>query len=136
MTMQNQNKLKEKQLSKHKNISMADIRRKKKKLEDDLELLEDDFENRISRAQKKVLEPLKPIDYIKKNPFKAVGTSVILGIALGLMGNDKTSEGEVASDIHKEKMFDLLFSEVKRVVARKAGSYLSDFIDEKMSSEE
>lgn len=115
---------------------MADIRKRKKKLEDDLELLEDDFENRISKAQKKVLGPLKPIEYIKKNPFKAVGTSVILGVTLGLMGSDKSSDGEISSDVHKERMFDLLFSEVKRVVARKAGSYLSDFIDEKISREE
>lgn len=128
--------MKEKPLSKNKHISMADIRKRKKKLEDDLELLEDDFENRISKAQKKVLGPLKPIDYIKKNPFKAVGTSVIVGVALGLMGNDKSSDGEVSADIHKEKMFDLIFSEVKRVVARKAASYLSDLIDEKFAGEE
>lgn len=115
---------------------MADIRKKKKNLEDDLDLLEDNFENRISKAQKKVLGPLKPIDYIKKNPFKAVGTSVVVGIALGLMGSEKSSNGEISSDIHKEKMFDLLFSEVKRVVARKAASYLSDIIDEKISKGE
>lgn len=113
---------------------MADIRKRKKKLEDDLELLEDDFEHRISNAQKKLLGPLKPIDYIKNNPFKAVGTSVLLGVALGMVGNSKSSDGEVSSDnIHKEKLFDLLFSEVKRVAARKAASYLSDFIDEKIS---
>lgn len=116
---------------------MADIRRRKKKLEDDLELLEDDFENRISKAQKKVLGPLQPIEYIKKNPFKAVGTSVIVGMALGLIGNHSStdSEEEVSTNIHKERMFDLLFSELKRVAARKAASYLSDLIDEKISRE-
>lgn len=115
---------------------MADIRKRKKELEDDLELLEDDFEHRISKAQKKVLGPLKPVEYIKKNPLKAVGTSVIIGVALGIMGKSESKDGEITTDIHKEKMFDLLFSEVKRVVARKAASYLSDFIDEKISREE
>lgn len=117
---------------------MADIRRRKKKLEDDLELLEDDFENRITRAQKRVLGPLQPIEYIKKNPFKAVGTSVIVGVALGIMGNNKSSDldGTDSSNVHKERLFDLLFSEVKRVAARKAASYLSDLIDQKISREQ
>lgn len=117
---------------------MADIRRRKKKLEDDLELLEDDFENRISKAQKKILGPLQPIEYIKKNPFKAVGTSVIVGVALGLMGNNKSPDvdGTDSSNVHKERLFDLLFSEIKRVAARKAASYLSDLIDEKISREQ
>lgn len=113
---------------------MADIRRRKKKLQDDLELLEDDFEDRISRAQKKFLGPFQPIEYIKKNPFKAVGASVIAGMALGLMGDNKSSEddGVASSNVNKEKLFDLLFSEVKRVAARKAATYLSDLIDEKI----
>lgn len=116
---------------------MADIKRRKKKLEDDLELLEGDFENRITSAQKKVLGPLKPIDYIKKNPFKAVGTSVLVGVALGLMGKEKSSGMEASSgSSHKEKLFDILFDEVKRVAARKAATYLSELIDEKISKRE
>lgn len=130
-------RLKEKPLSKNKNISMADIKRRKKKLEDDLELLEGDFEHRITSAQKKVLGPLKPIDYIKKNPFKAVGTSVLVGVALGLMGKEKSSGMEASSgSSHKEKLFDILFDEVKRVAARKAATYLSELIDEKISKRE
>lgn len=114
---------------------MADIRKRKKKLEDDLELLEGDFENRISSAKKKILGPLQPIELVKKNPFKAVGTSILLGAAIGLMGKEKSSS-ETASveNSHKEKLFDLLFNEVKRVAARKAATYLSKLIDEKISS--
>lgn len=130
----NLKKLKEKPLKKNKNISMADIRKRKKKLEDDLDLLEDDFEDRISSAQKKVLGPLQPINLIKENPFKAVGTSVLIGVVLGLIGNEKTpKEKSSVSDSHKEKLFDLLFNEVKRVAARKAATYLSELIDERMS---
>ena len=122
-------------MKKHKNISMADIRKRKKKLEDDLDLLEEDFEDRISSAQKRVLGPLQPINLIKENPFKAVGTSVLVGIALGMVGREKSSEENATSidDSHKEKLFDLLFNEVKRVAARKAATYLSDFIDERIS---
>ncbi len=113
---------------------MADIRKRKKKLEDDLELLEDDFEDRISSAQKKVLGPLQPINLIKENPLKAVGTSVLVGVALGLMGREKSSGDEPSiEDSHKEKLFDLLFNEVKRVAARKTATYLSELIDERIS---
>ncbi|MDZ7719242.1 MAG: hypothetical protein U5K72_10545 [Balneolaceae bacterium] len=116
---------------------MADIRKRKKKLEDDLELLEGDFEKRISSAQKKVFGPLQPIELIKKNPFKSVGTSILVGVAIGLMGKGKSAtESTSVDDSQKEKLFDLLFTEVKRVAARKAATYLSDFIDEKISNRE
>jgi hypothetical protein len=113
---------------------MADIRKRKKKLEDDLDLLEEDFEDRISNAQKRVLGPLQPINLIKENPFKAVGTSVLVGIALGLMGREKSSKKTTKIDeSHKDKLFDLLLNEVKRVAAHKAATYLSDLIDERIS---
>jgi len=51
------------------------------------------------------------------------------------VGREKSSEENATSidDSHKEKLFDLLFNEVKRVAARKAATYLSDFIDERIS---
>lgn len=111
---------------------MADIRKRKKKLEDDLELLEGNIENRISGVQKKVLGTLEPIETIKRNPLKSVGASIIIGFAIGMLGNGKSSAESDHSDPHKEKLADLLFSEIKRVAARKAASYLSEFMDEKM----
>ncbi len=113
---------------------MADIRKQKKKLEDDLELLEGNIENRISGVQKKVLGTLEPIEAIKRNPFKSIGTSIIIGFAFGMLGDEKSSSVEGGgSDSNKEKLAHLLFSEIKRVAARKAATYLSEFIDEKMS---
>lgn len=130
---QNRIKLKEEKLSKNNNISMADIRKRKKKLEDDLELLEGNIENRISGVQKKVLGTLEPIETIKRNPFKSVGTSIVIGFVLGMLG-DKRSPGESeGSNPHQEKLANLLFSEIKRAAARKAATYLSEFIDEKIS---
>lgn len=120
-------------MSKNKNISMADIRKRKKKLEDDLELLEENFENRVTGVQKKVLGTLKPIETIKRNPFKAVGTSLMIGLAIGMIGDKKSSGEEENGQHHKEKLFNLLLYEVKRVAARKAATFLSDFIDERIS---
>lgn len=112
---------------------MSEIRKRKKKLEDDLELLEGDFENRILSVQSKLMGTLEPLEIIKKNPFKAVGTSVVIGLAIGLIGEKKRGEGEEhTADIHKEKLVHLLLNEFKRVAARKAASYLSDFIDKKI----
>lgn len=113
---------------------MADIRKRKKNLEDDLELLEGNIENRISGVRKKVLGTLQPIEVIKRNPIKSVGTSIILGFAIGMLGHEKSTGEHEVSNPHKEKLTSLLFSEIKRVAARKAASYLSEFIDERMSS--
>lgn len=126
--------MKERKLNGNKNISMSEVRKRKKKLEDDLELLEWDFENRLTNVREKVLGKIDPISIIKKNPFKAVGTSVLVGIAIGMMGKEEFSEeGESSRQVHKEKLFNLLFNEVKRVAARKAATYLSDLIDEQIS---
>lgn len=120
-------------MSNNKDISMTDIRRRKKKLEDDLEQLEGNFEHRISGVQNKVLGTLEPLEYIKKNPFKSVGASILIGFAIGKFGVDKSS-GEGESDhYHQEKLFNLLFNEIKRVAARKTATYLSEFIDKKIS---
>ena len=43
----------------------------------------------------------------------------------GTEGNLPTESG----DSHKEKLVDLLFNEIKRVAARKAGTYFSEFIE-------
>lgn len=113
---------------------MSEVRKRKKKLEDDLELLEGDFENRITNVREKLLGNIDPISIIKKNPLKAVGTSVLIGLAIGMIGKEESSQEEDNSrQVHKEKLFNLLFSEVKRVAARKAATYLSDLIDEQIS---
>lgn len=113
---------------------MADIRKRKKNLEDDLELLEGNIENRISGVRKKVLGTLQPIKVIKRNPIKSVGTSILIGFAIGILGDGESSDEDEVSNPHKEKLTNLLFKEIKRVAARKAASYLSEFIDERMSN--
>ncbi|MDX1641261.1 MAG: hypothetical protein R3220_06170 [Balneolaceae bacterium] len=115
---------------------MADIRKRKKKLEDDLELLEGNIENRISGVQKKVMGTLEPLEIIKRNPFKAVGTSILIGLVVGMMGEEKSSGDDELSHHHKEKLLHLVSNEVKRLAARKVASYLSDFIDKKMTYED
>jgi len=114
---------------------MADIRLRKKKLKDDLDLLENSFENRITNIRKNILGVFQPVDYIKKNPFKSLGTAVILGITLGVTGRKKgeNTEGGV-SDSTKLIFSTLLLDEIKRIAARRAASYISDLIDQNLTS--
>jgi hypothetical protein len=114
---------------------MADIRLRKKKLKDDLDLLENSFENRIYNLRKNIFGVFQPVNYIKKNPFKSVGTALILGIALGVSGRKKgeKTEGGV-SDSTKLIFSTLLLDEIKRIAARRAASYISDMIDQHLSS--
>ncbi len=113
---------------------MTEIRARKKKLEDDLELLEGNFESRISKVQGKVFGSLKPVSYIKKNPFKAVGSAIFIGFAIGLIGKKSSSSDENGSKSDGE--FSRFFlDEVKRIAARRAATYISDFIDQRLSQE-
>lgn len=112
---------------------MADIRKRKEKLKDDLETLEGNFEHRISGVQKRVMGTLDPLGYIKRNPFKVVGASILFGFTIGKIGTDKSSDEGESDHRHQEKLFNLLFNEIKRVAARKAATYLSEFIDQKIS---
>lgn len=133
--MKKLNRLKGKKLSNNKDISMTDFRKRRKKLEDDLETLEGNFEDRLSGVQKRVMGALEPLEYIKRNPFKAVGASIFIGFTIGKIGKDKSSgEGESVHQ-QQEKMFNLFFNEIKRVAARKAATYFSEFIDEKISKQ-
>ena len=125
----------EKSLNKKNKLTMADIRLRKKKLKDDLDLLENSFENRISHLKKNISGVFQPVDYIKKHPFKSVGIAVTLGIALGISGSKKreNTEGGV-SDSTKLIFSTLLMGEIKRLAARRVASYISELIDQNLSS--
>lgn len=112
---------------------MADIRKKKKKLEDELDMLEGNIEKRFSGVQKKVLGSLEPLESIKRNPLKSVGTSILVGFAVGMLGHKKSNNDEQIDDLHNEKFLNLFFNEFKRVAARRAATYISDIIDKGLS---
>ncbi len=118
---------------------MADIKQRKNRLKDDLELLEGSFENRINKFQNKVLGPFKPVPFIKKKPFQAVGVAIIAGLAVGLARkrkrkfSDQDQDYSVSDDLG---FTSLLFDEVKRIAARRVASYISEFVEKKMSQDD
>jgi ElaB/YqjD/DUF883 family membrane-anchored ribosome-binding protein len=120
---------------KNNKLTMSDIRLRKKKLQDDLDLLEGSFENRITRIRKNIMGAFEPVEYIKRNPFKSVGVAVIAGIALGLSGRKKGGDDEGGRSATNKLIFStLLLDELKRLAAQRAASYVSDLIDQRMNS--
>lgn len=119
-----------------------DIRKRKTRLKDDLELLEGSFEQRLNKVKSNVFGSFQPATIIKKKPLKAVGIALIAGIALGISrgrkksgsSDDETNGSSSAKSVSKSPGFTgILYDEVKRIAARKTAAYLSDFVDQKLS---
>lgn len=117
---------------------MADFRKRKIRLQDDLELLEGSFENRYTKAKKSLLGSFKPVETIKKRPLQAVALSVAAGVVLGLSSKKKRkkrSRSENYSDSSSSRSVgftSLLIDEVKRIAAQRAASYISEMMDKKL----
>ena len=126
-------------MSNKKKVTMVDIRARKNKLKSDLDLLESDFQNRYFRMKGNILGSLQPLTLVKKNPIKAVGSAVLLGLAIGLAvpkRSSKSNKNSSESTSFSPGFTSLLFDEAKRIAARKAAYYVSDIIDKKISSED
>jgi ElaB/YqjD/DUF883 family membrane-anchored ribosome-binding protein len=125
----------ESSLNKKNKITMTEIRLRKKELKGDLDLLEGTFESRITNLRKKVTGFFQPADYIKKNPIRSVGSAVVLGIVLGLSGKKKSNRDEEGTSYSNRLVFSsLLMDELKRIAARRAASYVSEMINQKINS--
>lgn len=120
-------------------LSMADFRKRKTRLQDDLELLEGSFENRYNKAKKSLFGSFKPVETIKKRPLQAVALSVAAGVIFGLSSKRKRDK-KISAEDHSERsssgsagFASLLFDEVKRIAARRAASYISEIMDQKLT---
>ncbi len=116
---------------------MKDVRIRKKKLKDDLELLEGNFEERIQSTKRRILGPLKPVSYIKSKPFLALGAALAAGIILGFSSKKKNNSKEIIEDrksSDKSPAFTgILIDELKKIAAKRAANYLSELVDQKLS---
>lgn len=127
-----------KEMSKKKSMSMADIRLRKTRLKDDLELLEGSFENRFRNVKSSILGSFNPLDTIRKKPLQSLGIAVAIGVVAGLSGKKKRKKAsgntEEIIEFDKPGFTGLLFDEAKRIAARRAAYYLSELVDQKLSS--
>ena len=116
-------------------MSMAEIKFRKKKLKDDIDLLESGFKNRANKVKSIIPVSLNPNDTIRKHPFKAVGIAIAGGLLIGLKSRKKRSKSENErpenSSSNDSGFTSLLIYELKRLAANRAVSYISDIIDQR-----
>jgi hypothetical protein len=115
---------------------MSEITAHKEELKEDIRNLESGFKLRVTKTKESVMKTLKPVDQIKKNPFIAVGAAVGIGLLIGLMGrrNKRSSHSIPQAAPAKVGISSFILNEFKHLAARKAMFYLSDLIDQKISS--
>lgn len=121
---------------KQKNISMAEINFRKRKLKDDLDKLESGFQDRMKKVTNFLPGNLHPSDAIRKHPFRSFGIAVTAGLVFGLSSRRNRSRpddhgGHSASSSHRG-FSSLLMDELKRLAAHRAAYYVSDMIDQKI----
>lgn len=119
-------------------MSMIEIKFRKKKLRDDLDKLESGFKERADKVRSIIPGQIRPIDSIRKHPFRSLGIAIATGLVLGLSSGKKKrsqSDNEVYSNnlSHNSGFSSLLMDELKRLAAHRAASYISDLIDQRVN---
>lgn len=125
-------------MSKKKNLNIDDIQLRKKKLQDEIEIIEEKYSRKANKISGGIKSTLKPIQAISNHPFKFVGVSIAVGLIIGVSGRRKSksdkaptdSEGSSGSD--SSGFTSLLISELKRMAAKRAMVYVSDIVDRKV----
>ena len=131
-------------MSNNKGMTMADIRLRKQQLKDDLDVLEDNFEERIRSARTNILKSVNLYEPIRKKPLRVVGMAIAAGLIVGLSRRKKTRNKSRRTDqrpveYEEHSSFEvpaigfrtLLADEIKRIAARRAALYISEIMDEK-----
>lgn len=117
---------------------MHDVRERKQKLEQELELLEGDFHRRLSSLKGGMDELKEPTRFIENSPLKSVAIAAGIGFAVGLLKKKKkrsnsahsTSESESR---HSPGITSFIVEELQHLAAQKAMMYLSEVIDRQIS---
>lgn len=115
---------------------MADVKLRKKKLQDDLELLEQGFQSRVTRIRSGVPGAMIPFSFIREKPIAAVGVALIAGLAAGLLTGKKSRVKRESTRSVPEidiGFSSILIGELKKLAARRAAGYLSELLEQKIS---
>lgn len=117
-------------------LTMAEVKLRKQKLQDDLDLLEKGFQSRVSRVRSGIPDSLSPVSCIRKKPFTAIGLALIAGMAAGLVPGKKRASGGTSGSVNpagSSGFSSILISELKRIAARRTADYLSELLEQKLS---
>jgi hypothetical protein len=115
---------------------MEEVRRQKEQLREEIKALESGFEKRITTVKGVVVNTLQPTNYIRKKPLKSVGTAVAAGFLVGLLKRGRRAgRGKAGKrSNHSSGFTSILMNELKHIAAQKAMVYLSELIDQQLSS--
>ena len=116
-------------MEKEKNISIKEIKARKKALEEEIDRLENKYAKKSERMKKRVDSTLKPIKRIKEHPFASIGLAVFAGFIIGLPGRRKR-KSDTASDT--DKFSSMVATELKLLAARRTIDFVSEFVDNKV----
>lgn len=111
------------------------MKHRKKKLQDDLELLEQGFQSRVTRIRSGVPGAMVPLSYIREKPIAAVGMALIAGLATGLLTGKKRRvkrESTTSAPEIDTGFSSILIGELKKMAARRAAGYLSELLEQKI----
>lgn len=128
-------------MSKDKNLSMEQIKDRKQKLQHEVERIEQKYGSKASALENRVQSTLKPLQTIRDNPFKSVGIAIALGFLAGIAGKRKSKKtvssgnGTMESSPGHSGFSSLLMNELKRMAARRAMVYITEWVDHKVLPE-
>ena len=115
---------------------MADIRERKKNLEDEIRMLESGFESRISKVKSGLGSAANPTSYVKKNPLKSVAVAAAAGFTLGILksSNKKTRNYSTEKKSKpRSGISSILLNEFKHMAVQKAMYYISELVDQQIA---
>jgi hypothetical protein len=113
---------------------MAEVKERKKKLEEEIRLLESGFEERISNVKEGMGSAINPKKYVKKNPLRSVAVAAAAGFTLGMLKRSKRSRNysKVKSN-PRNGISSILMNELKHMAVQKAMYYISELVDQQIA---
>ena len=115
---------------------MKEVNLRKKRLQDELELLEKGFQSRVTRITSGIPGSVSPLSYIRQKPFTSVGIAVVAGLVAGLASGKKRDKRIASTGGGSDggsAFSSILFGELKRIAARRSADYLSELLEQKLS---
>lgn len=105
---------------------ISEIEKKKVELENELVRIQEGIDKSIDGVKDEVAESLDPKTIIRKYPLHVVGASILVGF---LIGKPKSSSASTGTS-------SLIASEIKKALAKKGLSVLSEIIEGKRNLRE
>ncbi len=104
------------------------LEQKKRELEAELDSIQHELDDSIDRVRSEVSDKLDPKSFIREHPLPVVGGALLLGFLLG--HKDRHSSG--SSSASDGKFTNTLLYELKRLATKKALSFATDFMEQKI----